>query len=159
MVLHDASSSGAQIGLGQWRENKCLSFKFEGISLGCDSTDTACVFDVVGLQWNDVEDVVQGNATIEVAACPKPSGCILEFHALDPAVSSAFTNLTAINITLVNPGVPRSWWADDLQIAWVNNDCTVAACRARVPNEMASPRAHGSFAGSAKGLMRWAIRG
>jgi hypothetical protein len=157
MVQHDCSSV-AQFGLGQWRETECFRFDFQGINVGCDSADAPCVFEVTGLQWNGVEDVVQANATFKAPACPKPPSCALHHHVVDSAVSSSFTNLTAINITLVGPRASQAWWADDVQIAWTNNDCTAATCRARLPNTM-PPRSHGSFAGSAKGLLRWAIRG
>jgi hypothetical protein len=158
MVQHDASSV-AQVGLGQWRGNECFRFDFLGLDLGCDSAKAPCVFELTGLRWNGVKDVVQANATFEVPACPKSTSCALQDHILDLTVGSSFTNLTAINITLVGPSESRVWWADDLQIAWTNSDCTAATCRARVPNTVTASRTHGSFAGSAKGLLRWAVRG
>jgi hypothetical protein len=158
MVQHDGSSV-AQVGLGQWRGNQCFRFDFQGISLGCESADEPCVFELTGLQWNGVEDVVQANTTFKAPACQKSSSCPLQDCALDWAVSSSFANLTAINITLVGPSESLAWWADDLRVAWTNNDCTAATCRARVANTVTAPRTHGSFAGSAKGLLRWAVRG
>jgi hypothetical protein len=160
MLQYNSSSSRvANIGLAQLRGNPCFRFALQGIKLGCNSTDAPCVFDITALQWNGVEEVAQGNKTFEVAACPDISNCTLNHQILDQAAAPTFENLTAINITLTSTGQPQTWWADDLQIAWTDNDCTAAACRARVPNNIMIPSARGYIATKAKGLLRWAVRG
>lgn len=160
MLQHNSSSSPvAQIGLAQLRRNPCFRFAFKGINLGCDSVDAPCVFSVTALQWNGVEEVVQGIKTFEVAACPEVSNCTLRHQALDSATAPAFENLTAINITLASGGQTKTWWADDLHVAWAADDCTAAACRAKVPNKITIRRPGGSLSMRAKGLLRWAVRG
>jgi hypothetical protein len=160
MLEHNLSSSAAaQIGLAHLREESCFRFDFQGISLGCDSTDAPCVFRMTGLQWNGVEDIVQGTTTFEIAACPERTSCKLKHESLDAAAAPSFANLTAVNITLAVRGEPRIWWADDIRIAWTNDDCAAGACRARVPNTITPPNLPGSFAGRAKRLLRWAVRG
>lgn len=149
----------AQIGLAQLQDNPCFRFDFLGISLGCDSTDQPCVFDITGLQWNGVDNIVQSNRTLEVAACPDNSNCSLSHQLLDSAAALTFSNLTAINITLTVGGQPRTWWGDDLQIAWTDNDCAAAACRSRVPNSIMFPHNFRGVGSEAKRFLRWATRG
>jgi hypothetical protein len=158
-MLQHASSSAAQIGLAQLRDNACFRFDFQGISLGCDSVDAPCIFHITGLQWNGVEDAFQGDTTIEMAACPEPTKCALSHRILVPEVASSLVNLTAINITLVASSDTQIWWADDLQVAWTDNDCTAAACRARARNNVMTPRPLGLLAGKAPAFLRWTIRG
>ncbi|KAL1837785.1 hypothetical protein VTJ49DRAFT_3395 [Mycothermus thermophilus] len=156
-MLEHYASLPAQIGLGHLREDPCFRFDFQGISLGCDSRDKPCTFEVSGLEWDGAEDVLRSQTTLEVAACPGPSRCALGHHALDAPVAPRFGNLTAINITLVAPDA-RVWWADDLRIAWTNDDCAAAACRAKVSGP-GTPRSFASLVGEAKQFLRWAVRG
>jgi hypothetical protein len=158
-MLQHASFSVAQIGLGQLRDNSCFRFDFQSIGLGCDSVDSPCIFHITGLQWNGVEDAVQGDTTIEMAACPEPKECALSHQVLVTEIASSLVNLTAINITLVAASDTQIWWADDLQVAWTDDDCAAAACRAQVPNNVMVPRPQGSFARKTKGFLRWAVRG
>jgi len=135
MVQYNTSvSPTAQIGLAALRENPCLRFDFLGMGLGCNSTELPCIFDIRGLQWNGVDEVLQANHSFELSACPDSGNCTLRHQLLNSAAAITFTNLTAINITLTVGGQPQTWWGDDLQIAWTDNDCTSAACRAQVPN-------------------------
>ena len=159
MTQYNSSvSATAQMGLAQLRGNPCFRFDFLGISLGCNSTDQPCVFNVEGLQWNGVDEVVQANRTLEVAACPDSSNCTLSHQILDSAAVLTFSNLTSINVTLTVAGQPQIWWGDDLQIAWTDNDCAAAACRARVPNTIMFPNNLQSTRSKAKSLLRWATR-
>ncbi|KAK1753727.1 hypothetical protein QBC47DRAFT_47378 [Echria macrotheca] len=151
-------SPTAQIGLAQLQDNSCFRFNFLGISLGCDSTDQSCVFDITGLQWNGDDNVVQSNRTLEIAACPDGSNCTLSHQILDSAAAMTFSNLTAINITLTVGGQPRNWWGDDLQIAWSDNSCAAATCRSRVPNTIMIPRKSAPVDARAKRLLGWAAR-
>jgi hypothetical protein len=157
-VQHNFSSA-AKIGFAHLRDSSCFRFDFHGISLGCDSVDVPCIFHVTGLQWNGIEDAVQGDTTIEIAACPEPANCALSRQVLATEVIPLFVNLTAINITLAASSETQIWWADDLQVAWTDADCTIAACRTPVTDNVMVSRPHGSFAGKAKGLLRWAVRG
>lgn len=154
MIQYNASTSPTgQIGLAALRENPCMRFNFIGIGLGCNSTDLPCVFDVRGLQWNGVDEVLQANRTFEISACPGNGNCTLRHQLLDSASAITFTNLTAINITLTVGGEPRTWWGDDLQIAWTDNDCTTSTCRARVPDTIMRVSTR-----KAKNLFRWSSR-
>jgi hypothetical protein len=155
MLQIDASSSG-RISLGQLHDNPCFRFDFEGISLGCDSTQAPCLFDVSGSRWDGAQDALQHTAEFEIGACPEASNCKLRHLSL---FGPSFTNLTSINITLSHPGDIKTWWADDLRIAWTDDDCSVAACRSQVPNNIMTRRAPGSIVGKAKSLLRWAVRG
>ncbi|KAK3345878.1 hypothetical protein B0T25DRAFT_437467, partial [Lasiosphaeria hispida] len=130
MVQYNTSSAAiAQIGLAQLRENPCFRFDLLGVGLGCNSTDLPCVFGITGLQWNGSEEVVQANRTFEIAACLDTANCTLSHQVLDSAAASTFSNLTSINITLTVANQPQTWWADDLQVAWTDNDCNAATCR------------------------------
>lgn len=160
MVQYDgASKNVAQIGLAQLRNNPCFRFDFLGVSLGCNSTAEPCVFNVKGIQWNGVRDVIQANKTFVVGACKNTDSCGLSHQILDSAAALPFTNLTAVNITLTVAGKPVTWWADDLQVAWTENDCATAACRALVPNTASTPQKPWGVSEEvkAKGL-RWSIR-
>ncbi|KAL2135247.1 hypothetical protein VTI74DRAFT_9232 [Chaetomium olivicolor] len=160
MLEYTSSSSiSAEIDLGELRGNPCFRFNFEGISLGCDSIELPCVFEVTGLQWNGVENVVQGTKTFELAACDEPTHCALSLLAPDSATAPLFSNLTAINITLSQPSDTQTWWADDLRVSWTEDDCTSAACRAEVPDMAQVARPARSLSGRAKGFLRWAVRG
>ncbi|KAK3319867.1 hypothetical protein B0T19DRAFT_433219 [Cercophora scortea] len=159
LVQYNASLEPiAQIGLAELRTNPCFRFAFLGISLGCNSTTEPCVFNVAGLQWDGVDEVAQGLRTFEVAACSTPANCTLSHQILDSAAQLQFANLTAINITLTVAGQPQTWWGDDLQFAWADNDCIAASCRARVPNTIMFPHNSRTFAKTAKSLLRWAVR-
>ncbi|GAB1316959.1 hypothetical protein MFIFM68171_07169 [Madurella fahalii] len=159
MLKHSPSSSVAQIGLGQLRENQCFRFSFRSISLGCNSLDAPCVFRISGLRWNGIRDVVQGTATFKIAACRESSHCVLSRRVLDSVDALPLTNLTAVNITLVTAGEPQTWWADDLHLAWTDNSCSASTCRAMVPSTNAVTQSRPSFTGRAKGLPRRAVRG
>jgi hypothetical protein len=158
LLQHD-SSSAAQIGVSHLRNNACFRFDFHGIRLGCDSVYGSCIFQLTGLQWNGVEDVIQGHTLFTIAACSDSFDCTLSYQLLDSLAGPSFTNLTAINITLGGPSDTPTWWMDDLQIAWTDNRCVTAACRARVPNTVVTPEARGSFAETASRFLRWAVRG
>ena len=137
MVHYNTSESAtAQIGLAQLRENSCFRFNFLGFGLGCVSSTETCVFEIAGLQWNGVDEVIQANRTIEITGCPSTGNCSLSHQVLDSAAAVTFTNLTAINITLTVGGQPQDWWGDDLQIAWTDNSCDTASCRSLVPNNI-----------------------
>lgn len=155
-MLQGDASFVAQIGLAQLRDNPCFRFDFEGIGLGCNSAHAPCLFEVSGLQWNGVEDVVQESTQFEVQACPEPSNCKLRHLSI---FGAAYTNLTAVNITLGQPSETKTWWIDDLRIAWTDDDCAAAVCRSRIPNTVMTPHPRGSMAGKAKRLLRWAVRG
>nr|CDP29772.1 Putative protein of unknown function [Podospora anserina S mat+] len=160
LIQHNSSVSPvAEFGLAELRSNPCFHFSFLGVSLGCDSTSDPCVFNMTGLRWNGTDDVVEARHTFEVAACSKKTDCSLSHQILDSAAALPFSNLTSLNISLSVAGKPETWWADDLQIAWADNDCTVAACRSRVPNTIMIPRISQPFASRAKRLLRWAVRG
>ncbi|KAK4653420.1 hypothetical protein QC762_507130 [Podospora pseudocomata] len=160
LIQHNSSVSPvAEFGLAELRSNPCFHFSFLGVSLGCDSTSDPCVFNMTGLRWNGTDDVVEARHTFEVAACSKKTDCSLSHQVLDSAAALPFSNLTSLNISLSVAGKPETWWADDLQIAWADNDCTVAACRSRVPNTIMIPRISQPFASRAKRLLRWAVRG
>lgn len=158
LLQHD-SSTIAQIGLSRLRSNACFRFDFQSMRLGCDSAHPSCVFQLTGLQWNGVEDVIQGQTALTIPACSKSFHCTLGQPILDPAAAPFFTNITAINVTLAAPSGAPTWWMDDLQIAWTDNDCITAACRARVPNTVVTPRSQGSFAKTTSRFLRWAVRG
>lgn len=158
LLRHD-SSLVAQLGLSHLRRDACFRFDFHGMNLGCDSVHASCVFHLTGLQWNGVEDVIQGHTTLTIPACPESFDCTLNQRILDPAAAPLFSNLTAINITLAAPSHTSAWWMDDLQMDWTDNDCATATCRARVPNTVVTPRSRGSFAETASRLLRWAVRG
>lgn len=160
MVQYDgASKNVAQIGLAQLRNNPCFRFDFLGVSLGCNSTVEPCVFNVKGIQWNGVHDVIQANKTFVVGACKNINSCVLRHQILDSATALQFTNLTAVNITLTVAGKPVTWWADDFQVAWTENDCTTAACRALVPNTASTPQKPWGVSEEVKAKnLRWSIR-
>ncbi len=153
MLQIDASTTG-KIDLGQLRDNACFRFDFEGVSLGCDSANSPCSFRVSGLQWNGVEDVVQRSEVFDIDACPDPSNCKLKHLTI---LIPIYTNLTSVNISLLKESESKTWWIDDLQLAWTDDDCSVAACRSRVPNTASG--ASGTIVGRAKTLLRWAVRG
>ncbi|EAQ91848.1 hypothetical protein CHGG_00083 [Chaetomium globosum CBS 148.51] len=135
------------------------SVVLKSVRLGCDSVHASCVFRLTGLQWNGVEDVIQGHTVFTIPACSNSFDCTLDRPILDPAAAPFFTNLTALNITLAAPSGVPTWSMDDLQIGWTDNDCVAAACRARVANTVATPRSQGSFTETARRLLRWAVRG
>ncbi|KAL2263948.1 hypothetical protein VTK26DRAFT_4135 [Humicola hyalothermophila] len=160
MLEHNFSFSPvAQVGVGQLRGNPCFRFNFQGISLGCDSTDAPCIFDIVALRWNGNKEVVHGRERLEVAACADSFICNLSHQTINAAVAASFSNLTAVNITLVTTGNTQTWWADDLQIAWTDNDCTVAECRSKIPNKIMASHSPKAPVGRAKRESRWAVRG
>lgn len=135
LVQYDPSiSTTAVIGLAQLRANPCFRFGFLGISLGCNSTGAPCIFNITGLNWNGTHEIVEARHEVEVSACKTGRSCRLSHEILDSAAALPFANLTSINVTLTVDGRPERWWADDLQLAWTENDCGSAACRARVPN-------------------------
>lgn len=158
LLQHDSSST-AQIGLSHLRTNPCFRFDFHGMRLGCSSVYASCVFQLTGLQWNGVEDVIQGHTAFTIPACSESFDCTLSHRVLDSSAGPSFTNLTAINITLAAPSDTPTWWMDDLQIAWTNNDCVTATCRARVPNRAVTTHSRGSFVETASRFLRWAVRG
>ena len=155
-MLQASSSSPGKIGLGHLRENLCFRFDFQGISLGCDSKDAPCDFDVTTLRWDGVEDEVLETTAIQIPSCPDPSNCLL--HHLS-TFGPKFTNLTAIKITLASSGASKVWWADDFRIAWTDDDCSAATCRSQVPNTVVDRRQVRSLAAQTKRLLRWAVRG
>ncbi|KAK0736650.1 hypothetical protein B0T21DRAFT_367310 [Apiosordaria backusii] len=160
LIQHNSSVSPvAEFGLAQLRSNPCFQFSFLGVSLGCDSTNDPCVFNITGLRWNGTDDVVEARHTFEVAACSKKTDCSLSHQILNSAAELPFSNLTSLNISLTVAGKPETWWADDLQIAWADNDCTAAACRSLVPNTIMIPHKPQTFTTRAKRLLRWAVRG
>ncbi|KAK4173276.1 hypothetical protein QBC36DRAFT_195015 [Triangularia setosa] len=160
LIQHNSSVSPvAEFGLAQLRSNPCFHFSFLGVSLGCDSMSDPCVFNITGLRWNGTEDVVEARHTFEVAACSEKTDCSLSHQILGSAAELPFSNLTSLNISLTVAGKPETWWADDLQIAWANNDCTAAACRSRVPNTIMIPHQAQALTNRAKRLLRWAVRG
>ncbi|KAK4465036.1 hypothetical protein QBC42DRAFT_29687 [Cladorrhinum samala] len=135
LVQYDPSiSTTAVIGLAQLRANPCFRFSFLGVSLGCNSTGAPCIFNITGLNWNGTHEVVEARHEVEVSACKTGKSCRLSHEVLDSAAALPFANLTSINVTLTVGGRPERWWADDLQLAWTENDCGSAACRAKVPN-------------------------
>ncbi|KAL0467480.1 hypothetical protein QR685DRAFT_360679 [Neurospora intermedia] len=160
MLQYDgASKNVAHIGLAQLRNNPCFHFDFLGVSLGCNSTVEPCVFNVKGIQWNGVHDVIQANKTLVVGACKNIDSCVLRHQILDSAAALQFTNLTAVNITMTVAGQPVTWWADDFQVAWTENDCSTAACRALVPNTASTPQKPWGVSEEAKAKgLRWSIR-
>ena len=158
LLQHD-SSTATQIGLSHLRGNACFRFNFHGMRLACGSDHASCVFQLTGLQWNGVEDVIQGHTVFTIPACSESFDCPLSHRFLDSSASPSFTNLTAINITLAAPSDTPTWRMDDLQIAWTDNDCVTAACRARLPNTVVAPHSRGSFAETASRFLRWAVRG
>ncbi|KAM7202976.1 hypothetical protein V8F20_004223, partial [Naviculisporaceae sp. PSN 640] len=141
-MLEYSTSAGpvAQIGLNDL-SNECFRFNFLGLSLGCNSTGASCDFTIAGLQWNGTHDVVEANKTVQVEPCTGPADCTLLHQLLDSAAASQFTNLTALNISLTVDGKPQTWWADDLSIAWTDDSCKAASCRALVPEIFAKRRA------------------
>ncbi|KAK3936845.1 hypothetical protein QBC46DRAFT_23392, partial [Diplogelasinospora grovesii] len=160
LAFYNASAaSDGQIGLGPLSENSCFRFDFLGISLGCNSIDQPCIFNVTGLYWDGTTEAIQASRTFEIAPCSEPANCTLRYDGLDSAAAEQFTNLTAVNIALTVAGQPQSWWCDDFQIAWTDNACTAAACRSRVPNTATVPH-HRSWSRAvrkAKGFLRWAV--
>jgi hypothetical protein len=156
MLQHHASSP-AQISLGPLRDNACFRFDFQGLSLGCDSSDQACTFEITGLDWDGEKDFVRSQTTFEVSACRTAAPCALEHRVLDRSVARQFTNLTAINITLTTTDA-QHWWADDVQVAWTDNECAAAACRAKVPLRGVGWSLK-SMVTEAKEFLRWALRG
>ncbi|KAK4195439.1 hypothetical protein QBC40DRAFT_316070 [Triangularia verruculosa] len=159
LIQHNSSVSPvAEFGLAQLRSNPCFHFSFSGVSLGCGSTTDPCVFNITGLRWNGTDNVVEAQHTFEVAACSKDTDCSLSHQILDSAAELPFSNLTSLNISLTVAGKPETWWADNLQIAWADNDCTAAACRSLVPNTIMIPHMSRTFSSRAKRLLRWAVR-
>jgi len=159
LLQHNHSHhSVAQLGLAWLRSNDCFRFNFRGISLGCDSVDAPCVFTVTALNWDGVDDAVQGATTLEIPACPAATDCELRRQILDPITASTFTNLTAVNITLSSPAQAQAWWADDIQISWADTGCNAAACRAKVPDRTMTNNSPKSFPGKPRRYMRWGSR-
>ncbi|KAK3314195.1 hypothetical protein B0H66DRAFT_567954 [Apodospora peruviana] len=158
MQYNGSAAPVAQISLAQLRSNPCFRFDFIGVSLGCNSTDAPCDFNIAGIQWNGVSDVRQANKTMKIAACSDPANCTLGHQVLDSAAALQFTNLTALNITLTVAGQPQTWWADDLQISWTDNGCAAASCRAQVPNNIMFTPKSSTLVGRARGFLRWAAR-
>ena len=117
-----------------------------------------CVFTVTALNWDGVDDAVQGMATLEIPACPAATNCKLKRQILDPITALTFTNLTAVNITLSSPAQAQAWWADDVQIAWTDTACTAAACRAKVSDRIMTENSPKSFPGKPRRFMRWVSR-
>ena len=158
MVQHDGSvTSPAQIGNGPLTSNPCFRFDFRGASLGCNSTDLACVFNFTGLSWDGSSEVVQASKIIDVPACTEDTDCILTARTLD--ASDGFVNLTAINVTLTVGGETQAWWADDLDFAWTDGSCFAGLCRSRVPNTIMMQTTPFSRAmRRATHVLRWAAR-
>ncbi|KAK4223089.1 hypothetical protein QBC38DRAFT_373861 [Podospora fimiseda] len=140
LVQYDPSvSQTAIIGLAKLRSSPCFRFSFLGISLGCNSTTVPCNFNITGLNWDGTSEVVESHHEFDIAPCRKTSGCTLSHQILNSAAALPFGNLTSITIN--HEG---TWWADDLQIAWTENDCDSAACRAAVPNTIMMERPGGN---------------
>ncbi|KAH8890492.1 hypothetical protein GQ53DRAFT_747519, partial [Thozetella sp. PMI_491] len=159
MLLHNSSNSDpAQIGVGPLDANPCFRFDFVGASLGCNSTDLACVFNITALRRDGTGAVAQNSKILEVPACTKKTGCTLEPRAIDP--TEGFSNLVGVNITLTVGGHQQAWWVDDIKIAWSDNSCSAGSCRSEVPNNIMAPASRFSQAvHQARGLLRWAVRG
>jgi hypothetical protein len=148
----------ARIDLDPLRDNSCFRFDFHGISLGCNSTDQPCLFEIVSIQWDGKTDVVQGTQTLTVEACPQQANCSLSAQTVEASAAASFTNLTAINITATSADEPVTFWADDLQLSWTNNTCGAATCRSKVPNTIMKQSSLSSTVSKTKGFLRWAGR-
>jgi hypothetical protein len=129
----------ARIDLDPLKNNPCFYFNFRGISVGCNSTDLPCEYDISGLQWNGNVDVIQGNKVFTTASCPAQSNCTLLPLDAESVTPSPFQNLTAITIKATSGGQPTIWWADDVKFDWTENTCEAAQCRSKIPNTIMHP--------------------
>lgn len=119
----------AQISVGPQTSSSCFPFNLNGFSLGCDSKDSPCVFNLTGLRFDEQsqQEKEVASTTVNVPACAAMSHC-----ELVPVKMEGFERLTSVNITLHVDGEARTWWADDLALGWSDNQCEKAVCRSKV---------------------------
>lgn len=110
---------------------KCDRFSLRSWSLGCDSSDLPCEFEITGMRptGKDEEDsLVQSKVatqTFTIQPCDQEKGCKLSPIALDPL---EFANLVSFTVKLsVGGDQSRAWWADDLSVTY--SCAESAACR------------------------------
>ena len=109
----------ARIGM----EESCYRFNLVSWSLGCDSIDTPCRFNITGLRSSGSEDVVSGSKVIVIPQASKASG-----NKLQPTVfgTEEFSNLSSFTVLLeVDGSRSASWWSDDLSVAPVCNGASL----------------------------------
>jgi hypothetical protein len=160
LLYYSSFAPSAQIGLANFSTNLCLRFDFRDINLGCNATSVPCLFRISGLQWDGFRDVVKDTMTFVLPACGEASNCTLTQVSSGLTVARhSLTSLTAINITLEFTGERQTWWADDLQLAWTDNSCAAAMCRAKTSNDSMIPGMLGSVAARAKMFRHRAVRG
>ncbi|KAI1763683.1 hypothetical protein GGR53DRAFT_357279 [Hypoxylon sp. FL1150] len=125
----DASSDSATISVGPQTSSVCFPFNLYSFSLGCDSRDAPCVFNITGLRFDhqSQQETEVAWETAEVEACTKEIGC-----KLVPVKLTGFEKLTSFRITLKVNDKVRMWWADDLALGWSDNQCEKAVCRSKV---------------------------
>lgn len=110
----------------EYLDSGCFGFGARGVSLGCDSTDAPCDWQITGVRRSatgiDEEVVTQRAST---SPCPTGNGCDLtELILLD-----RFRDLVKLRINVTVDGEAADWYADNFVLEWADKSCTAAICR------------------------------